>query len=318
MTVPRVSCILPVYNGEKYLAEAVRSILTQGFADFELIVIDDGSTDSTPAILETLSREDGRLRVLRQPNGGIVAALNSGLAAARGEYVARMDADDIALPHRFAFQVDYLDHHPGCAIVGGLAMEFRDDGTELGLVSGGRHRRTDLRIFPPRIAVATHPLIMARRSVMMALGGYRGDFAHAEDYDLFIRTAAHGTIDNPPIKLLMYRRHEGAVSVKHLDLQERNAARAEVDAMTAAREAPPEGIEPWLLDPYVRFRIWRRCTVMGVGRARTLLPLVIGDILSLRPEKLFSTRYFQLRLRMAASVARNLAMRAFRSAQSAA
>jgi glycosyltransferase involved in cell wall biosynthesis len=317
MIAPRISCILPVYNGEKYLAEAIRSIFDQSFGDFELIVIDDGSNDSTPAILEELKREDSRLRVLSQPNGGIVSALNNGLAAARGEYVARMDADDIALPNRFAFQIDYLDSNPGCAIVGGLAMEFLDDGTELGLVSGGRHKRTDLGVFPPKIAVATHPLIMARRSVLAAMGGYRGNFAHAEDYDLFIRAAAYGTIDNPPVKLLMYRRHEGAVSVKHLDVQERNAAEAELDAMTAAAHVQARGIEPWLLDPYVRFRIWRRCTVMGIERARTLLPLVIGDILSLRPRHVFSARYLQLRLRMAASVAKNLTSRALRNAHSA-
>lgn len=311
MNAPRVSCILPVFNGENYLAEAVQSILNQSFGDFELIVIDDGSSDATPDILREFARQDSRVRVIRQVNGGIVAALNNGLAAAQGEYVARMDADDIALRHRFAFQVDYLDRHPGCAIVGGLAMEFRDDGTELGLVCGGRHKRTNLRVFPPRIAVATHPLIMTRRRILTALGGYRGDFAHAEDYDLFIRAAAFGTIDNPPEKLLMYRRHDGAVSVKHLDVQERNAARAEVSAMAAGE------MQPWLLDPYIRFRIWRRCSVMGIERARTLLPLVLADILSLRRERLWSSRYFSLRLRMGASVVKNVTGRALRNLKSA-
>jgi glycosyltransferase involved in cell wall biosynthesis len=98
---PKVSCLLPVYNGEQFIEEAVRSLLAQTLKNFELVVVDDGSTDSTPRKLAALNAEDQRLRILRQANGGIVAALNAGLGLCRAGYIARMDADDVAAPDRF-------------------------------------------------------------------------------------------------------------------------------------------------------------------------------------------------------------------------
>src|SRR5579871_2870885 len=102
---PAVSVLLPVYNGERFLAAAVRSVLEQTFSDFELIAIDDGSTDGSRAILEDFARRDARVRVISRPNSGIVGALNDALAQARGEFAARMDADDLCLSGRFAAQV---------------------------------------------------------------------------------------------------------------------------------------------------------------------------------------------------------------------
>src|ERR1700678_3713440 len=163
---PRVSVLLPCYNGESYLEEAARSILDQSFIDFELIVIDDGSYDSSSEILARLSAEDVRMRVITKPNGGIVSALNAGLALCRGEYVARMDADDIAFRNRFEFQVKYLDDHPECVLVGGYALNTPRPEANTVRMNGGRHRRTNLRRFPPAIAVAVHPLIMVRRHAL--------------------------------------------------------------------------------------------------------------------------------------------------------
>src|SRR5882724_11073612 len=112
--MPLVSCILPVFNGALYLEEAIHSVLGQTFRDFELIIIDDGSTDTTAEIIAQAAKIDHRVISLRQANAGIVSALNNGLRCATGKYVARMDADDISLPQRFAFQVSYLDSHPDC------------------------------------------------------------------------------------------------------------------------------------------------------------------------------------------------------------
>mgnify|MGYP001170046565 CR=1 FL=1 len=299
MQPPRISCLLPVYNGEEFLEEAIASILSQSFTDFELVVVDDGSRDSTPKILERMAAADPRIRVIRQGNGGIVAALNTGLEACRGEYVARMDADDVALPHRFQFQLDYLDAHPNCVLVGGVARSISPDGKVVSRTTGGRHKRTDLTCFPPKIAVSMHPLITVRREALLAIGGYRSDFPHAEDYDLFIRLSKLGGIDNPDEDVLIYRRHEGAISLKHLETQERSAAMAELDAM----EAGSEGFPSWLVEPYVRLRIWRRYLSADRAKADRLLPRLIGDALTLKPETLFSPRYFGLRIRIAGSIA---------------
>lgn len=293
---PRISCLLPVYNGEAFLVEAVESILSQTCRDFELVVVDDGSRDATPDILKAFAEKDDRVRVVRRENGGIVAALNSGLAASLGDYVARMDADDISLPDRFQFQLDYLDAHPGCVLVGGVARSLQPDGSFGGRTTGGRHLRTDLSCFPPRVAVAMHPLIMVRRAALLQVGGYRSTFPHAEDYDLFLRLSKLGTIDNPDRDLLIYRRHEGAISLKHLETQERSAALAEMQAI--AGEATDAEVPPWLLEPYVRLRIWRR--YLGVDRLKAdrLFPRLLGDAASLRPRALTSRRYWGLRTRI--------------------
>ncbi|MFD1958687.1 glycosyltransferase family 2 protein [Novosphingobium panipatense] len=153
---PRVSVLLPCYNGAAYLEEAVRSILLQTFADFELIVVDDGSTDATADILARMGRRDPRLRVVRQPNGGIVAALNTAIAHARGEYIARMDADDVSFPERFAFQVAWLDAHPATVLVGGYAVGDPRP-TPASVRTTGGATRAPIWWFSPRVAVSMHP-----------------------------------------------------------------------------------------------------------------------------------------------------------------
>src|SRR5688572_25740567 len=115
---PTVSVVMTVYNTERYVREAVESILGQTFRDFEFIIIDDGSTDSAPAILREYADRDPRIRLVSRPNTGIVRAANEGIALARGNYLARMDSDDVALPHRFEKQVRYLNEHPACVLVG--------------------------------------------------------------------------------------------------------------------------------------------------------------------------------------------------------
>src|SRR5258706_14041022 len=115
---PAVSVVMPVYNGERYLASAIDSILAQTFTDFELIAVDDGSTDSSLPMLKRYAERDPRVRVISRPNTGIVGALSDAIAAARAPLIARMDADDLSLPLRFERQVAYLSGHPQCVLVG--------------------------------------------------------------------------------------------------------------------------------------------------------------------------------------------------------
>lgn len=318
--LPRVSVLMPVYNGARFLESAVRSVLGQTFVDFELVAVDDGSTDETPRLLAELAAGDGRIRVFRQENTGIVGALNNGLARCRGEYIARMDGDDLCLPERFAEQVAHLDRHPGCVLVGGLAQSIDESGAPRGIVSGGPHRLTRLDIFPPRIAVSIHPLVMIRRAALEAIGGYRADFPHAEDYDLYIRLSTQGRIDNPDRVMLKYRTHGGSVSTRNLEAQELAAARSELSAMLN-REINGDLLEGGNVSlsrdlvrvvsqrafaTYVRYRIWRRVHAADRARGRSLRREIVGATLSPRPADLLDAAYNRLRLRMAAGVARSI------------
>lgn len=300
--LPRVSWLIPVYNGEPFLTEALDSVLAQDFADYEVVIVNDGSTDRTGQILAEFCQRDPRIRVIEQPNGGIVSALNTGLAECRGEFVARMDADDIALPQRLSFQVDYLDTHPGCVLVGGYAVSRDAAGRITHRTNGGRHTRTDLGVFPPRVSVSMHPLITVRRASLEAIGGYRADHPHAEDYDLFIRLAALGSLDNPERDVLVYRRHEGAISIRHVETQERSAAMAEVEAIARSGGTLPD----WLVEPYIRLRIFRRYNRVDPVKARAALGTAFGDLLQLRPAALLDKRYLRLRAILAVTIGKHL------------
>jgi glycosyltransferase involved in cell wall biosynthesis len=303
MTTPRVSVILPCYNGAAYLREAVASILGQTMRDFELIVVDDGSTDASPAILAAMAREDARICVVAQPNGGIVAALNAATALARAPYLARMDADDVSFPERLAFQASYLDRHPEVVLVGGHAVADRHPSPVSARTTGGRHARTDLSVFPPRVAVAMHPLIMMRAAALHAMGGYRATYPHAEDYDLFLRAAAFGRIANPPVDLLFYRRHAGAISIGHMEEQERAAVRAELDAIARIGARPPP---PRIVAAYVRLRIFRRYRALSAKKVRAMRPGMLASLLVIAPRTLGSRRYRRLPLLMTAALLRSL------------
>lgn len=300
---PRVSVILPCYNGEVYLREAVQSILDQTLADFELIVVDDGSTDSSPAILRNMAGGDARIRVVTQPNGGIVAALNAAIEHARGQYIARMDADDVSFPERLAFQASYLDQHPDIVLVGGYAVGDRNPTPASTRTTGGRHASTDLSVFPPRIAVSMHPLIMMRAAALRAMGGYRSDYRHAEDYDLFIRASAHGRIENPPVDVLFYRRHEGAISIGNVEEQERSAVRAELDAIARTGAGLPPAL---IVEAYTRLRIFRRYRAISAERVRAMRLPVLASLVAITPRSLLSSRFRRLPLLIGVALVRSM------------
>ena len=137
----------------------------------------------------------------------------------------------------------------------------------------------------------------------MAIGGYRDEYPHAEDYDLYIRISEFGSIDNLDEDMLFYRRHTGAVSVKHVEVQERSAAMAELDAALRAHQ---ERWPQWLADPYIRLRIWRRLHRIDPSRAKAMQSRILRDLFDLRPCTLFSRRYGNLRIRILAAFLRSL------------
>ena len=238
MTSPRITVALSVYKNAEYLAEALDSILAQTFADFELVIVDDGSTDQSSAIIDRYTANDPRIRVIRQGNQGLVASLNHIIAVARAPYIARMDGDDIALPERFARQVAFLDAHPDHGVI----------GTQIWTIDAQGHRRSEPPVDHPLsadvIAAALptasplcHPSVMMRRDVLKAAGGYRPAYRHCEDYDLWLRLAEQTRIANLPERLHLYRYSPSQVSHRHVLAQRYGVAVARL-ARVERTEAP--------------------------------------------------------------------------------
>ena len=212
MPSPSMSVIVPVRNSERYISESVNSVLSQTFADFELLVIDDGSSDATEAILAEFQKADPRLKVFKNPGAGLVDALNHGIARASSELIARMDADDVCLPDRLQRQYDYLGVHPEIAAVG-TQVRFID---EHGALTDEKIRLPES---PQTIAemllkgcCLRHPTVVIRREALERLGGYRQELAYAEDYDLWLRMSEHYALANLPETLLLYRVHAAQIS----------------------------------------------------------------------------------------------------------
>ena len=213
MTNPLVSVIMPVRNGGAYLAPAVDSVLAQTFADFELIIINDGSTDDSREIIEDYARADSRIRAFSQAGQGLVPALNRGLAKAKGRYLARMDSDDICLPYRFATQVKELEARPELGVVGSAVLIMDSRGEVTGQQTYPRSRALRERLLHGDLLC--HPAIMGRTELFRQAGGYRAYYRHCEDYDLWLRLSVLAELDNLAEPLLLYRVHEHSVTRRH-------------------------------------------------------------------------------------------------------
>lgn len=220
---------MPVRNGVRWLGEAMHSVIGQTFEDWELVVIDDGSTDDTPRILDQFAKLDRRIRIIRQGPLGLIAALNHAFAEVRAPLLARLDADDCALPQRLDRQVDYLNMHPEIGLVGSWAQKIDEDG---------RQRR---QLRPPtehealtRVLMHGNPFVassvMLRTDLVRRLAGSRAGFLAAEDYDLWLRVAEITKVANLPEGLVEYRWHSENVT-------SRNAIRQAFSARLARRSA---------------------------------------------------------------------------------
>lgn len=258
---PKVSVVMTVFNAERYLREAVDSILNQTFTDFEFIIVNDGSTDRSLEILQTYAKRDARIRLISRHNTGIVAAANEGIAAARGPYLARMDADDVSLPERFARQVKYLDEHADCVIVGSRVMTIDPYGIPVSPSEHAlRHEEIDAQLLTPFGGWALlQPATMMRTDVVRAAGGYRGSYNISEDHDLFLRLAERGKVANLPEILFHYRRRYDGATHTHLH----QLAEAKEKVLREAHQRrqillpPGWSVEPWKPVPRgEQARVW--------------------------------------------------------------
>lgn len=201
--MPQISVVMSVYNGEKYLKEAIESILSQSYKDFEFIIINDGSTDNSLNIINEYKQKDPRIKVISRENKGLIESLNEGVKMAEGEYIARMDADDVSLSNRLEKQLKYAQE--GGFVVCGTWAE--------GMVYPPNFDQ--IKRFTLLHNPFIHPTVMFRKDVFKKVGGYRKFFKHIEDYELWTRIVFKYKTGNIPEVLLKYRVHEEQITKKN-------------------------------------------------------------------------------------------------------
>jgi len=242
MSIPAISVAMSVFNGERFLAPAIESILGQTFDDFEFLILDDGSSDGTPTIVRDYAARDPRIRPILRENRGLVASLNQLLVEARAPLVARMDADDISRPDRFARQIAFFAGHPDYGVVGSRSEDI-DEFDAPYVVTGPEHPETHegfLAAIENGWPLLCHPAVMYRRDLVLSVGGYHAAFRHCEDLDLWLRLASVTRLCSLPERLIRYRHYAGQVSSRHATEQLVGAAVARLayDARQAGRPDP--------------------------------------------------------------------------------
>jgi glycosyltransferase involved in cell wall biosynthesis len=211
MNEPMITVLMPAYNAGKYIADAIRSVLTQSFTDFELLIVDDGSSDDTVTVINSFT--DERIVLMHQSHGGVSRALNTGLQQARGKYVARFDADDICYEHRLHRQFNFLETHPEYVVVGSDADYILENGEHLfhfNCIAHSHEEISDkLYFYCPFI----HSGVMYRKEPVQKAGGYSLHAHNFEDYFLWIQLAGHGKFCNLPEALIRVRFNPASVTI---------------------------------------------------------------------------------------------------------
>ena len=245
---PTVTVLMTVYNGLPYLREAVESVLNQTFSDFELLLVDDASTDGSVDCIRSYG--DPRIRlVCNSKNVGQAGAMNKGLALARGEYIARLDQDDVCVPDRLQRQVDFLKAQAGTAGVGSWQICIGPDGRKIGFEPGASDLAagnfgTFAGLLWTQATPVGHPTVMVRRKIFAVAGGYEKAFAPTEDYALWTRLALNrrrlGVIPEPLVKIRIHPRQQSA---EKLQIQRSKGVQAHqrfIAAFCTAEENPEE------------------------------------------------------------------------------
>ena len=212
MSLPAVSVVIPIYNAGRYLPSAIGSMVEQTFTDWELICINDGSTDESGGILDWFAKQDRRIKVVHQSNGGIVKALNHGIELAQAALICRMDSDDLSMPTRLADQVEFMNKYSDLVAVSGTILEIDVDSEPLGL----QHLPSEHEIIVQRLLTREtglfHPASMMRTKAIRKVGGYRTQYQWIEDHDLWLRMSQIGQLGNMTELLLCYRLHPSSLT----------------------------------------------------------------------------------------------------------
>jgi glycosyltransferase involved in cell wall biosynthesis len=220
-TTPKITVLLPIYNCEMYVLTAVESILNQTFTDFEFLIIDDASTDTTVSILKKI--DDSRIQLIEKPvNSGYTNSLNYGLQIAKGQYIARMDGDDISMPERFVHQIAYLETHPEVVVCG---TTYKIVGNDKRITIPEHHEAIKIGLLWGNCIL--HPSVMIRKKVLDDfLIIYDTSKEPAEDYDMWVRLLSKGKLHNLQEVLMEYRVYGNQVSRKRAEEQKKNDVQA--------------------------------------------------------------------------------------------
>jgi len=262
MASPRIDVLIPAYNAEATIESAVSSIQLQTVRDIRIHIVNDGSTDETRTILARLASGDPRIQVHNQPNGGIVDALNAGLAHCTAEMIARHDADDLAYPDRLERQIAYLDDHPDCIALGGSVRHINAEGEPTGSIGRAMPAgEADAYSVPCREPYIIHPFLMARRAAIEGIRGYRYVF-HAEDSDLYWRLEEIGRLHNLPDLLGDYRLHDQSISGKSIQNGRIMAVCSQLAGLSARRRR--EGRADLVFEKTLLNRLGRASDITGM------------------------------------------------------
>ncbi|PNU02715.1 glycosyl transferase family 2 [Novosphingobium guangzhouense] len=229
MPTPAISVVMSVFNGERFLAPAIESVLAQDFADFEFFILDDGSWDGSTRIIRRYAEADSRIRPILRENRGLIASLNEMIELSRAPIIARMDADDICRPDRFGKQIGFLAGHPDYGVVGSWSEDIDENGDKL-FRTGPDHPETHEELLTAIECggqLICHPAAMYRKAVVESVGRYHAAFQHCEDFDLWLRLSSVTRLGNIPERLLRYRRYSTQVSSRHATEQQIGTAVAQ-------------------------------------------------------------------------------------------
>lgn len=261
---PLVTVLMPVYNGEKYLKEAIKSILNQTFRDFEFLIIDDGSIDKSAEIIASFN--DTRIRLERnEANLGLIKTLNKGFRLSKGKYIARMDCDDISLPKRLSAQANFMEKHPEIGVCGSWVKIV---GLKQSFISKYPQNHEEARAYLLFNTPFAHPAVIIRKEIIEKYQlEYDENYKHAEDYELWSRIIEHTKISNIPKVLLRYRMHPESVSKKNSSIQAENSNKIRLRLLKKLNITPTieeldihrRFIRPDYLNPkdfIIRLEIW--------------------------------------------------------------
>ncbi|MGZ3756973.1 MAG: glycosyltransferase family 2 protein [Mucilaginibacter sp.] len=209
--IPAITVLMPAYNAERYIGEAIDSVLQQTFSDFELVIVNDGSTDGTEQVIRAF--EDERIVLINQPNTGVAAALNTGLKYARAPYIARFDADDVCYPQRLEKQFNFLQHNPDYILIGSDADYILENNEFLFHFKCIAHTHEEIRQKLYFYCPFVHPTVMYKKQNVCDAGGYPADAHNFEDYLLWTSIALQGKLYNLPEPLIKYRLNSTSVTM---------------------------------------------------------------------------------------------------------
>jgi len=294
MGEPALTVIMSVYNGAKHLPEAIESILNQTFGEFRFVIVDDGSTDETGTILDDYARKDQRLVVVHQKNAGLTTTLNRIIATTDGELIARMDGDDISLPHRFEKQIAKLRSTPDCIVVGCWFQVITENGTPVREY-----------VFPDNHRILTHNLhrgvncyahgsVIMRRKVFSDMGfSYR--FRHGQDFDLWLRLSERGRLGL--VEDVLYKRRDHNKSISRAVLPQRSALMKLMLLLADERKKHGRELSNWAeseeevlrtvplwtekeIEAYDKFLKVRRLLCAGENRKARIILSTLGEKMS--------------------------------------